>query len=197
MSLAAAALCGLYLIYVGGWPIFVVGVASILCAIAYTAGPFPLAYLGLGDVFVLFFFGIVATAGTYFLETNTVTPSAMLIGIAIGCLATAILVVNNLRDQEGDARVGKKTLAVRFGERFARIEYSLLTVLPYLLVALAVWRFGLKPSSLLVCATLPLAWRQNRAIWTKAKADLNPHLAGTAKLELLFGLSFAVGLVVS
>ena len=180
---------GIYITYVGGWPMLILGLASLFFAWGYTSGPFPLAYLGLGDLFVLLFFGWAAVGGTIFLETGMLTGTAWLAGFAVGALATAILVVNNLRDHVGDARVGKKTLVVRFGPHFGRIEYLLLVASAYgcrCVESLPTGRPGSGTS---------LAVRQIRGIWTRDGAALNPHLGGTAQLELLFGISLALGVV--
>ncbi len=195
IALVGAACAGAYLSLIGGLPILVLGVVSIICAIAYTAGPWPLAYVGLGDIFVLAFFGLAAVCGTYYLETNTISVSSILAGIAIGSVATAILVVNNLRDQRTDARVGKRTLAVRFGARFTRIQYAVLLCLAYLCVVAAVVLEQVSPWSLLVLMTLPFAISETRGVFKKNGAALNIHLGGTARLELLFGLCFAGGVL--
>ena len=195
VALLGAALCGVYIVYVGGWPLLAIGIASLVCAVAYTAGPFPLAYLGLGDLFVLLFFGLAAVCGTYFLEAGQVSTASVLVGLAIGGLATAILVVNNLRDRDTDARVGKRTLVVRFGARFARLEYTALVVCSYGLVT-AAWTWAdLGVGALLCWATLPLALSELRGVWTRDGADLNAHLGGTARLELFFGATLAGGLL--
>lgn len=120
---AVAFAAGLTLLGYGGWPLLIVGVASIVCGIAYTGGPYPLGYNGLGDVFVFVFFGLVAVAASYFVQTGVVTQDAWIIGAGIGGLAANILVVNNYRDVETDAKAGKRTLVVRFGRRFARAQF--------------------------------------------------------------------------
>ena len=124
--MGTAAAVGLYLVVVGGWPILVVGVVSLLLAVAYTGGPYPLAYHGLGDVFVFVFFGLVAVAGTYWVQSRALVPDVFIAGAGVGALSTAILVVNNLRDSETDARAGKRTLAVRLGRTGGVAEYTLL-----------------------------------------------------------------------
>lgn len=195
IALSGAALCGVYIVYVGGWPLLVIGIASLVCAVAYTAGPFPLAYLGLGDLFVLLFFGLAAVCGTYFLEAGRVSEASVLVGLAVGGLATAILVVNNLRDRDTDARVGKRTLVVRFGARFARLEYTGLVVGAYGLVT-AAWAWtGLGSGALLCWFTVPLAYSELKGVWTRDGGELNVHLGGTARLELFFGLTLAGGLL--
>jgi 1,4-dihydroxy-2-naphthoate polyprenyltransferase len=195
LALSSAALCGIYIVSIGGWPMLAIGVASLICAIAYTAGPVPLGYVGLGDIFVLVFFGLAAVCGTYYLEAERVSTASVLVALAIGALATAILVVNNLRDRETDARVGKRTLAVRFGARFTRIEYTVLVLGAYLLVSAACLWSSLGWGALLVWSTCPVAIHEIRALWTKDGVDLNQHLGGTARLELLFGLALAGGVI--
>jgi 1,4-dihydroxy-2-naphthoate octaprenyltransferase len=195
VSLVSAGLVGIYLTWVGGLPILILGLISIACAVGYTAGPWPLAYVGLGDVFVFIFFGLGAVCGTFYLETGTLNGAAILGGSAIGALSTAILVVNNLRDRNTDSRVGKKTLAVRFGERFTRLEYVLLIGLAYGSVLLAVAFGNSSTWSLLVLITLPMAAMEVRGIFTKDGADLNAHLSGTARLELMFGVCLAAGVM--
>lgn len=195
VSLGGAALVGVYITVIGGWPMLVLGLVSIACAVAYTAGPFPLAYLGLGDVFVLLFFGLAATVGTYFLQAGAASWGAVIAGLAVGALATAILVVNNLRDRHTDARAGKRTTAVRFGARFARGQYIALVLGAYGLVIGAVLARIAGPGWLLTLASLPLALREVRAIRAVDGAALNPHLGATARLELVFGLLLAAGVI--
>lgn len=193
VTLTLAALLGAYIATIGGWPMLALGVASILAAIAYTAGPYPLAYLGLGDLFVLGFFGFGATGGTYYLQAGHLSAGALWAGFAVGALATAILVVNNLRDRHGDAAAGKKTLAVRLGARAARAEYTALVAAAYLAVVAAVLTRAAGPGWLLALASLPSAVRATRAIHTTDGAALNPWLGATARTELLFGLLLAAG----
>ena len=126
--LATAA--GVFLTLRAGWPVVAIGVASILFGILYTAGPFSLAYLGLGEVFTFLFFGLVATAGTYFVQALSYSPDAVLLGVMPGCYSVVLIALNNLRDRATDQRVNKKTLAVRFGEKFARIEILFFLFVP-------------------------------------------------------------------
>lgn len=194
-SFAFATLCGLYLVAVAGWPIVAIGVASILSGIAYTGGPYPLGYHGLGDVFVMIFFGFVAVTGTCFVQTGTVETLALAASIPVGTLATAILVVNNLRDRETDVKAGKRTLAVRFGRRGAEIEYFLCLALAYLVpLALAP---TLGSVVLLPLLTAPLGLRLFARLRREDGAALNPVLVDTAKLLLLHGVLFAAGLGLS
>ncbi|MBN1962548.1 MAG: 1,4-dihydroxy-2-naphthoate polyprenyltransferase [Deltaproteobacteria bacterium] len=193
LSFAIAALFGIFLILTGGWPIAIVGIASIIAGIAYTGGPWPLAYVGLGDVFVFIFFGPIAVVTTYFLQVNSISFQAWLAAIPVGLLATAILVVNNLRDCKTDKQAGKKTLVVRFGSRAARIEYTILIALSYSLLIIGWFYSWLQIWCLLPLFTLPLALKNIRAIFRLNGRALNPYLALTAKLELFFGITLAIG----
>lgn len=184
---------GLYLAQEGGWPVVVIGVASILSGIAYTAGPFPLGYHGLGDLFVMIFFGFVAVCGTAYVQLLAVPPLAIWASVPVGALATAILVVNNVRDRETDVLAGKRTLAVRFGRRAGEGEYALLLVLAYA-VPVLLFVLGMPFTVLLPVLTLPLAWKRFGELRTRSGRPLNETLAGTAKLLGLFGLLFAAGI---
>lgn len=190
-----AVVVGLYLTVVAGPAIVAIGVFSILAAIAYTGGPWPLGYHGLGDVAVFVFFGVVAVAGTCFVQLGEVPALALVASIPVGALATAILVVNNLRDVETDRAAGKRTLAVRLGRTGARAEWMLLVAAAYLLAALPWLVFGASPFVLLPWLTLPLALSLGRTIrGEEAGPPLNEALAGTAKLCLFHSLLFAIGL---
>ncbi len=194
---ALATLVGVYLVIVAGWPIVVIGLCSIAAGIAYTGGPFPLGYNGLGDIFVFIFFGLVAVCGTYFVQAGTVGAVAWWAALPVGFLATAILVVNNLRDIKTDRVVGKRTIAVRLGANGARAEYALLIILSYL-VPPAMWAVGVAgPWTLLAWLSAPLAWPLWQTLTQQEGRVLNKVLAGTARLELVYGLLFAVGLVLS
>ena len=191
-----AALVGLYLIWVGGWPILIIGLLSIISAIAYTGGPFPLGYHGLGDLFVFVFFGLAAVCGTYYVQAHALNWPILWIAVPIGLLAVAILVTNNLRDIETDRAAGKKTLAVRLGVRGTRAEYLLVTGLAYL-VPLLMWLTGAAtPWVLLVWLSLPLAAVQTRRVWQEKGRALNKALAGAAQLELVYSLLLSIGLIV-
>jgi 1,4-dihydroxy-2-naphthoate octaprenyltransferase len=190
---ALAALVGVYLIWIGGWPILVVGVASIAAAVAYTGGPKPFGYVGLGDLAVFIFFGPVAVAGTYYVQALTLTSTALLASLPLGALITAILVVNNLRDVDTDRRAGKYTLAVRYGRRAARLEYAGLLVVAYLSLALLVADTG-SWWLLVPLMSLPRAL-QLLAVVSRAEdgPTLNHALAGTARQTLLFALMLSAG----
>jgi len=188
-----AVLVGVYLASVVGWGIFALGVVCIGAGIAYTGGPFPLAYNGLGDVFVLLFFGFVAVAGTAYVQTGEVPGLAFLAAVPVGTLATALLVVNNVRDEATDAAAGKRTLVVMFGRRFAFVEYAVMLLAAFAVPAILV-ALGRPPQVLLPWVTAPLAVRLFGRLRRETGAALNDVLAGTAKLLLLFGVLFAVGL---
>lgn len=196
LTFTAAAVIGLYLIVVGGLPILIIGVLSIISAVAYTGGPWPLGYHGLGEVFVFLFFGLVAVTGTYYLQTGTVTPLALWASVPVGLLCTAILVVNNVRDIDTDRRAGKRTLAVRIGRPATRALYTACLVVSYL-ITLGLWLLGpLTPLALLPWVTLPLAVPLIRTVWTQtAGPPLNGVLKGTGRLHLVFGLLFAISLL--
>ncbi len=192
-----ATLVGLYLVFEAGWPIVLIGLFSILAAIAYTGGPFPLGYNGLGDIFVFIFFGLVAVCGTYFVQAKNIGAVAGWAALPVGFLATAILVVNNLRDVRTDRAVGKRTLAVRFGESGARAEYAGLVILAYL-VPPAMWLGGVAGGwVMLAWLSAPLAWPLWLLVSKQEGRILNKALGGTARLELVYGLCFAAGLVLS
>jgi 1,4-dihydroxy-2-naphthoate octaprenyltransferase len=189
-----ALLVGAYLTSVAGPSIVVIGLASIAAAIAYTGGPYPLGYHGLGEVFVLLFFGFVAVLGTAFVQVGRVPELAFFAAVPVGALATAILVVNNLRDIATDAPAGKRTLAVRFGERAAVFEYALLVASAYAVPALlfATARGG--RLVLLPFVTLPLAVGLVRGVSRERGRALNPLLGRTARLLFLQGCLFAAGI---
>jgi len=194
ITIALAMLAGLYLTAVAGWPVVVIGVCSILSAVAYTGGPFPLGYHGLGDVFVMIFFGFVAVCGTVFVQSGAVPPLAWLASVPVGAIATAVLVVNNVRDRETDVKAGKRTLAVRFGRRAGVGEYVALLALAYAAPAVAIALLGRSPWVLLPLASIPVAVRLARTLATTEGKPLNACLTGTAKLLLLYGVLFAAGL---
>jgi len=185
---------GVYLTSVSGPVILLIGCASIVSAIAYTGGPYPLGYHGLGDVFVFVFFGLVAVCGTALVEIGHVPGLALVCAIPVGALATAILVVNNLRDRVTDLSAGKRTLAVRYGRRFALNQYRSLLAVSYLTpVGLAV-AGSTGPEILLALVSLPLALKTERAVSATEGRALNPLLAATAKLLAVFGTLLALGL---
>jgi 1,4-dihydroxy-2-naphthoate octaprenyltransferase len=192
-----AAIIGLYVAWLGGWPIIVIGVAAILAAIAYTGGPFPLGYHGLGEVFVFIFFGLASVAGTYFVQAGAVSTAAWWMTLPPGLIITAILVVNNLRDIDLDRKGRKLTLAVRLGERATKGEYLACMIVAYLVLPLAT-AIGVIPWwALLAWLSLPPAFRATHAVLTQEGRPLNAALADTGMAALLFSLLFWVGMVIS
>src|SRR5215218_118904 len=182
--LIAAAVPGLYLVWRGGPILAMLGLIAITAAVTYTAGPKPFGYLGLGELFVFFFFGPVAVAGTAFVMTYHLTRLALLASISMGCLVTAILVVNNLRDIDTDRVTGKRTLAVRIGRRATRWEYTALIAVAYAMPLIMWWSGLSEPWPLLAWTTAPLAIHLVRQVWDVAGRGLNPVLGGTARLCL-------------
>lgn len=194
VTFALALLVGVYLTAVAGPVIVAIGLLSIASAVAYTGGPYPLGYHGLGDVFVMLFFGFVAVTGTTYVQAGEIPGISWLAALPVGALATAILVVNNVRDRETDERAGKRTLAVRLGRRGAILEYDLLLAIAYL-TPLVLFALRWAPATVLLpVVTLPravyLAWQINK----RQGAALNPLLINTAQLLLTFGLAFAAGI---
>jgi len=192
---ALAALLGLYLAWLGGWLIIFLGIAAILSAIAYTGGPFPIGYHGLGDFFVFIFFGLASVAGTYYIQAGFVSPAVWWMTIPPGLIITAILVVNNLRDLENDRKAGKHTLAVRLGEQGTKIQYMTCMIVAYIILIPVAWA-GLIPwSALLTWLSLPFAVQAARVVLTQKGRPLNAALAMTGQTALVFSLLFWVGLL--
>jgi 1,4-dihydroxy-2-naphthoate octaprenyltransferase len=192
LVLGLALILGIYLVGIGGFPILLIGIASLICAVAYTGGPFPLAYHGLGDLFVFIFFGLVAVGGTYWVQALSFGPEVLCAGAGMGALATAILVVNNLRDIKTDAKAGKNTLAVRIGYTGTKVEFALL-----LLVAFLVPIFGITwfDWSWWTLTSLLVAWplyAPMRAVLRFSPGSdpsvLIPPLGATAKAAGLYGI---------
>jgi 1,4-dihydroxy-2-naphthoate octaprenyltransferase len=191
VSFGIAIVLGLYLVMVGGWPIVAIGLAAVASGIAYTGGPWPLGYHGLGDVFVFVFFGIVAVLGTFYLQAGTINGAAIMASLPVAMLVTAILVVNNLRDVDTDRRAGKRTLAVRFGPGATRLEYAVLVLGAYVIAA-AIWLGGANSAwAMLPWLTLPLGLKLVRYVWRQDGAPLNLALRQTAGLHLIFGVLLA------
>lgn len=192
LCLFGAALCGIPLILRGGWPMLVIGLASIAAAYLYTGGPYPLAYHGLGEVFVLLFFGVVAVGGTFYAHSLQLTQSAVIAGFAAGSLATVLLIINNLRDVDGDRQSRKLTTVVRFGATFARAEIAFFATVPFLAAAAVAWihdRWWL----LLTLVALPLAMIVIRCAHGSRGRELNRCLGLAGALQWLFGVLFVIG----
>jgi 1,4-dihydroxy-2-naphthoate octaprenyltransferase len=198
VSFGLAVLFGLYLIIVAGWQILLIGSASILAGVAYTGGPKPYGYEGLGEVFVFTFFGIVAVAGSFFVQTKHLHWEAFALAVPVGLLASAILVVNNLRDIDTDRRAGKRTLAVRMGRDRTRALYAAMVYLAYLLAPIT-WIFGPLSAWLLISwLTLPLAVPVVRLVRNHTDGpSLNEALARTGMLQLAFCVGLSAGLLLS
>jgi len=195
IAFAVASLCGLGLIVLGGWPILVIGVASLLCAVLYSSGPWPIAATPFGEVFVFIFFGLAAVAGTYYLHAGTVTPRALLLGAVVGLPAAAVLLVNNHRDRVSDARNGRKTLAIIAGVGGARILYGALLV-----AALAAATILAAPSCalgwlVLAPAMALTAWQSLRFARHPIDAGLNRMLAATAGLQAVLAASALIAIL--
>jgi len=186
LSFALAFLCGIYLVWHGGWPIVAIGLASLAAGWAYTGGPKPIAYGPLGEVFVFIFFGLVAVGGSYYLQTLTLTPIALVAGTLVGIHAAAVITVNNYRDLDGDAKSGKNTLAVHFGRPAMRRLYTLQMLTPYALLPLLA---SLGWHALLPLLSLPLALKLIQRFHHETPGPVfNSILAASAGLQLLFAI---------
>lgn len=190
-----AFILGLYLVFSVDLIVLAVGIISIAAGLAYTAGPFPLAYHGLGDLFVFLFFGIVGTAGTYYLHTQDFSLLSFLVAIPVGAVVTNILIVNNYRDIDEDHSAGKFTLAVIIGKKLTRIQFIFLIVLSYAICILLFLEFHFSSWIFLPFATLPLAIFIVKMIYTLSGKELNRTLELTAKFSGIFGLLFAIGII--
>ena len=191
-----AFLFGLYLVWIGGVVVLVIGLLSLLFGVLYTGGPFPLGYNGLGDVFVFLFFGIVAVMTTYYVNALEWSDDAFWASLAVGALCTNILVVNNLRDIEQDAISGKKTIGVLFGETALKVEYTFMLVLAFAIPPHFLFQLNYSYWVLIPFLLLPIAISHTGTIWKEEdKRKLNPHLEKTAKFMTLFGLLFSIGIL--
>ena len=190
-----ALLVGVYLTVEAGWPVVVIGLAAIASALAYTGGPFPLGYNGLGELFVMIFFGFGAVCGTAFVQAGFVPAAAWPAGFAAGCLATAILVVNNVRDIEQDRKSGKRTLPVRFGRSWGVAEFGTLVVLAYLVPVTLVATDRAPTTLLLVLLSALLTLPLVNSLRHERGPILNRTLAGTARLFLIWSVLYSAGLL--
>lgn len=192
VTFALAALIGVYLIFVAGWAILLIGLTAILAAIAYTG---PISDRGLGDIFVFLYFGVAAVVGSYYAQTLTATAAAWWMSIPIGLLIVNILVVNNLRDIAVDAAAGKITMAVRMGVDGTRREYSVLLAISYLILPL-ILVFGLLPAwTMLIWLSIPFALKVNRLVQNELGRPLNQALAGSGQLALLYSVLVLAGIL--
>lgn len=192
-----AFLLGLYLVLRAGWPIFIIGMLSILFGILYTSGPYPLGYHGFGDVFVLVFFGPVAVGGTYYVQALDITLPVLIAGISPGLISMALLTVNNLRDIKTDKQAGKKTLAVRFGELFTRMEYLIAILIACFVPLILILIDSEHPYSLAAVSVFLFALPSIKAVFfNEIDSELNKVLARTGKILLLYSLIFSLGWIV-
>ena len=192
ISFGVAAVAGLGLAITTSWWLIAVGAISIAAAWGYTGGKSPYGYMGLGELFVFIFFGLVATVGSFYVQTEEITGQSILAGVIVGSLACAILVINNIRDRAKDEVVGKLTLAVRLGDKRSRILYSVLVIAPYLLTA----GFG-TPWALLTLLTLPMTISILKALWSGIQGiELIALLGKTGKLQMLFSLALSLALII-
>jgi len=190
-----AFILGLYLVYTGGFFVLVIGIASILAGIAYTAGPYPLAYNGLGDLFVFMFFGVVGTVGTYFVQAHTFSYLPFLCSVPVGALITNILVVNNYRDIEEDRSANKFTLAVKLGRGFTRYQFIFLLFISFVMPLILFFGFNFKVWVFLPYLTFPIAFKLIKMLYSYTGKELNKTLELTARLSAIFGLLFSVGIL--
>lgn len=191
------ALCfGVPLVIKGGWPFIIIGIVSLFLAYSYTGGPFPLAYLGLGDLFVVLFFGVIAVCGVYYLHSLELSLSSLIAGIQVGFLATLLIVINNLRDMNQDVKVNKKTLAVRFGANFSRVEALILVSVVFFLQTYWFLNDHLW-ASLLPLLSIPIATVIIVGLFKNEPSELyNKYLAKSGALHLVFGLLFSIGILI-
>lgn len=195
--LGVAFALGLLLVHWGGPWLIAIGVVSVLCAIAYTGGPYPLGYNGLGDVFVFVFFGPVAVGATYYVQTGAFGAQPLVLSMPLGLLAANILIVNNYRDADTDRVAGKRTTVVRFGKSFARTQFAAAHIASFMVAGLFAWRVG-GAWSLLPCLLIPWGWRQNRRLaQSKSPSELIALLGDTGKLLGLYSLLTAAGLILA
>jgi 1,4-dihydroxy-2-naphthoate octaprenyltransferase len=192
----ASFIFGLYLVYVSGTVVLIIGVLSIIAGIAYTAGPFPLAYNGLGDIFVFLFFGLVGTMGTYYVQAHNFSMLSFIASLPVGALITNILVVNNYRDIEEDRAARKYTLAVIFGKSFTKYEYISFIFISFLVPLLLFLKYNFHFWIFLPYLSIPIAINLIRMLFQLDGKELNKTLELTAKFSALFGLLFSIGLIV-
>lgn len=196
ICMALAFIFGLYLVWIGGTVVLIIGLFSLLFGVLYTGGPFPLGYNGLGDLFVFIFFGIVAVMTTYYVNTLAWSMDTFWASLAVGALCTNILVVNNLRDIEQDKIAGKKTLGVLFGETMLKVEYTFMLMLAFAIPPHFYFQLDYEIWIFLPFLILPVALLHTKTIWTETeKRNLNQQLEKTAKFMTIFGLLFSIGII--
>lgn len=197
ITMGIAFLAGLYLVWIGGWIVFWIGVLSLLFGVLYTGGPFPLGYNGLGDLFVFIFFGIVAVTGTYYVNSLEWSEVSFWLSLAVGALSVNILVVNNLRDVEQDRLAGKKTIGVLLGENALKLEYLLMLLVAFAVPAVIYGVYHFSSAILLPFLSFPIALYLLKWIWFhENKESLNLALERTAQFMLLFGILLSAGILI-
>lgn len=196
LAVACAIAVGLPLVLRGGWPVLAMGLASIVAALAYMGGPKPIAFTPLGELFVFAFFGVIAVAGSGYVQIGAVTPATWIAACGVGLIAAAVLAVNNHRDIAHDARTGRHTFAVTFGAQRSVRLYTALVLGAFVLLPLAALLAG-HAALLLPLLALPLGWRLVRAVGEATAAAMNQLLLGTVKLELIYGVLFTLGAVIA
>ena len=196
-AFVVAVVLGIFLAWRGGWPIVAIGLASIAAAILYTGGPFPYGYRGLGEFFVILFFGIIGVGGMYYVHTLTITPTAIWCGVPVGLLCANILVVNNIRDLFEDRRSGKMTLVARFGKTFGFWMYDVFLFVSFLIPIFFAATQLMSWLVLLPLAMLPSAFSLRAELRREEGKSLNRTLARTAQFELVFGVLFSIGLILA
>jgi 1,4-dihydroxy-2-naphthoate polyprenyltransferase len=198
LTMTIAFFAGLYLVWIGGWMILLIGILSLIFGILYTGGPYPLGYNGLGDIFVFIFFGFAAVMGTYYVNTLEWNWISFWAAIPVGALCVNILVVNNLRDIKQDKISGKRTLGVLFGELALMIEYTILLFISFIIPILFYEFYHLNSWIFLPLLSMPAAWILLRQIWQHLdKRTLNKTLERTAQFMVLYGLLFSAGILLS
>ncbi len=193
-----ASILGIYLIIRGGWPILIIGILSILCGIWYTAGKYSISYLGLGDLFVLIFFGPIAVGGTFYTQALDINYQVILAGLSTGLISTAILTVNNLRDIKTDKESGKLSLAVRLGPGFTKMEYLVCLITACLIPLFLFFLNSNRIMILLPCSVILFAIPVIKVVFNKNSnnKELNKALAYTGRLLLLFSILFSIGWII-
>ena len=190
-------LVGIYLSFVGGWLIVLIGSLAIISGIMYTGGPFPLGYNGLGDIFVIIFFGVLAVPGTIHLQGGDFfNITGLVIGVIMGLMADCILIVNNIRDSEIDIKTGKRTLAVIFGKKASKLQYLTFALIPFILPIVIFFTAIPKISIFLVFFSFPICVKNIIDIWTKSGKSLNPVLANTARLQFFYTILLSLGIII-
>lgn len=192
---AFAFVSGLYLVNIAGWPILVLGIISIICGIAYTAGPLPLAYLGLGDIFVFIFFGLAAVVGTYYLQALSLNQEIWFVASLAGFQGVTLIAINNTRDIPTDIKVNKNTFSVRLGEKYARFYTAATVLIPFALVLILIFAGILPMQVLLVLLVSPIALKLANDILRAQGMDFNPLLARAALVQLAFSTCFTLSMV--